>query len=410
MNDRRIWIALAATLFVATGCGDCGDAPAGTGPGTDIAATDGAVADGDADDNADGTARDSMTPVDGDGGGETTGADSMTPVDGRATDGQSGDTDSRCSNGRQYCDGSCVGVRRNAEHCGACGNSCSGKEVCTKGSCICPRYHDRCNGTCVPTHTDPDNCGQCGNACSGEKVCSSASCAVECLPGREACGRTCVDTKTDSDNCGGCGESCADGEGCVDGGCEPAVPVGDAPAKCEGGGPQIGVGAGVGGRKRCLGNVAQNVFRWAACSCDGLLFDNKVRTDAYDSALGRYRPGGLGGSIGTNRSLRANNEIRVRGADWASGSDGARFANTTEIFQQLHVGGDATFRNTTDVRGDGWVEGDVVSGSSVTFHQDLHANQNSSPCRTPASGAGPPNASPLAISSRPTPGRPTTTI
>ena len=238
----------------------------------------------------------------------------------------------------------------------------------------CPRYHTKCGDTCLPTHVDPDNCGACGNACEQGEVCSSGSCTDTCLPGRETCGRRCIDTSSDPDNCGECGNACADGEGCIDGSCEEAVDVGDPPGKCADGGPPVDVDVDDG--DRCTGNLARTVFRWAICSCDGLDFDNRLETDAYDSQLGRYRPGGLGGSVGTNGALESANEIDVRGTVWASGDGGTTLANSGKIHQQLHSGGDAIFRNTSEILKDAWVEGDVEGQNGTEFAQTLHVNQN----------------------------------
>lgn len=327
----RIWI-VALAFAVSAGCGSCGDDTAGAGPEEEGGATagDGATAGGTSPDGA---------LADG------------AIVDG-PTDGWTSDTN-------------------------GCGGACSGKEVCTDGDCICPRYHEPCNGECVPTHVDPDNCGGCGNSCGSNEVCSAGGCAEECYLEREPCDRQCIDTTTDPDNCGGCGESCADGEGCIDGSCVEAIDVGEAPDKCEGGGPQIDIQAKADGRDRCLGNVAKNVFRWGICSCDELVFQNHVRTDAYDSSLGPYQPGGLGAGVGTNATLDAQNEAYIRGTTWASGTGGATFRNTTELHQQLHVGGDADFRDETGVRKDAWIDGNVVTESEVEFQQTLYVEQNS---------------------------------
>lgn len=348
---------MAALLFLFAGCGDCSEDAIGDGAGLDDGGADG----------------EATTPADGEGADDGTTGDAMSPIDGAGG----------CSKGQRFCDGSCADVRRNQVHCGACGNSCSGKEICTEGSCVCPRYYERCNGSCVPTQIDPDNCGSCGNSCGSNQVCSAGGCAEECQPEREACARKCVDTSTDPDNCGGCGNSCGEGKGCLSGGCEEAIDVGVAPDKCAGGGPQIDVESRKDGRKRCLGNVAQNVFRWAICSCDKLVSDNEIRTDAYDSTIGRYQPGGLGASVGTNDKIEVGNRTDVRGSVWASGSggaslDAASFDNDVLVHQQLHVGGNAVFGKIAEIRKDGYVAQDIEAGDSVEFQEVLHVNSQSS--------------------------------
>ncbi|MFB6374569.1 MAG: MXAN_6577-like cysteine-rich protein, partial [Bradymonadaceae bacterium] len=273
-------------------------------------------------DAADSSGSDTDRASDGENGDGETPTDGRTdsrmqPVDGGA-DAADGTTDGRqtCSADQARCDGTCVDRRRNREHCGRCGAQCSGREVCTDGDCVCPRYHEKCDGSCVATHIDPDNCGGCGQVCGPSEVCSAGSCADSCLPGRTSCGRRCVDRDTNSNHCGSCGNQCADGEACLDGSCQSAIEVSGAPNKCVGGGPPIRVEANASGREKCLGNVARGAFRWAVCACDRLTVDDLVETDAYDSTLGRYRPGGLGGSIGTNGNITVNNDLEVYGAVW----------------------------------------------------------------------------------------------
>jgi len=356
-----VWVA----VVVFAGCDSCGTNAPPDGAGTE--------ADGSGDGAVD-TVRSDIpvvdTAVDNDSDDDVSDSVDGSPVDGADLDGRTA-TDVPCSGRQVACENACVDPETNPRHCGGCGRACSGRELCTRGACRCPRYHERCDGSCLPTHVDPNNCGECQRPCESSKVCSAGTCADSCLPGRTQCGQRCVDTSTDPDNCGGCGQTCADSEGCLQGSCHAAVDVGEAPSRCTGGGPQIDVRTTAGGQKRCLGNVAQTVFRWAVCSCDRLRFDNELRTDAYDSTLGRYRPGGLGGGVGTNGAIDAGSDLQVRGSVWAAGSRGVRFDNNAAIYQQLHVGGPVDFGNDGDVRRDGFIAGDVVANGNAQFHRTL---------------------------------------
>ena len=366
---------LSIVLVVAAGCGDCGDEPPG-GNGDTMAST-GDVADGSGD-----------TPVvdatDGgdDGGGGTTGGDGGGSggdggPDGMAkdvpTDG-GGDASISCSQGKTACGGSCVDLQSSQNHCGECGNSCGTDGVCLSGSCQCPRYHKRCGGKCIPTNTDPDNCGSCGNTCTGEEACSAGTCSAECLTGRSKCGNTCVDLGTDDQNCGTCGNTCPSGKGCSNGVCKDAVSVGPAPAKCTGGGPSINVGLKPGTRKTCVGNVAQTVFKWALCSCESIIQMNKFNTDAFDSEIARYQPGGYGASVGSNGKIQVGNLTEIYGSVYATGSGGLRTDKKMEIKQKLYTGGDAYFGLTSTVGEDAYVEGNVVGMGPVTFDETLYQN------------------------------------
>ncbi len=363
----RVGLWLSIFLFTA-GCADCGYEPPSSSTG-DAAPSDGMVDDGGDETPDDGTSGEDASPMlDG-----TMGDDAAEPFD--ASD--ASDAQSRCPDNEQVCGGACVDTSTNAEHCGACGESCGEGATCRDGACRCPQYQRQCDGECIPTHGDPANCGGCGNTCSGEQVCASGECADECLPGRRACDGRCVDTSTDSDHCGACGNECAFDEGCVDGECETAIAIGDPPEKCSGGGPQIDVEISAGDDERCTGNVAEEVFRWGMCSCDDLVFDDGLVTDAFDSTLGRYRPGGPGAGVGTNGSLDAGSDVEIRGALWASGEPGASFDDGVDIHQQLHVGGNLDIGTTGEFRKDAWIEGNIEADDSATFRQHLTVRSDS---------------------------------
>lgn len=353
-----IWVAASSIAFICS-CGGCDEE---TGEGSDR--PDGSeVTDGAVDSTGDmGSPTD--TPK-----SDTKGSD--VPV------GDGGEDSGPCGS-RTECGGSCVDTSSNRDHCGACGNQCSGSRICVEGSCECPRYHEECGGTCVATNLNGDHCGGCQNACSGEKACAGGQCAESCPRGLEKCGNDCVDPQVDSDNCGGCGDSCASGKTCSFGSCVDPISVGSSPAKCRGGGPPVEVDFGGNAGTKCTGNVARTTFRWAICSCDDVDLANKVLTDAYDSTRGPYRPGGYGGSIGTNGHLFTKNESRIWGSVWTSSSQGWETGNEARVKQQLHSGGNVEFVNETHVRGEAFVDGDVTGQGPTTFYSKLHLPQSAS--------------------------------
>jgi len=123
--------------------------------------------------------------------------------------------------GLDYCSGDCADLRTSEEHCGRCGNRCTG------GSCI--------DGTCYYLNSDRSNCGSVGHHCGSGEVCCSGTCRSENTgdPERCACSSTpcrssdgygccngyCWALSTDSMNCGSCGHECGDGERCCGGRC-----------------------------------------------------------------------------------------------------------------------------------------------------------------------------------------------
>jgi stigma-specific protein Stig1 len=110
-----------------------------------------------------------------------------------------------------------------ASSCGKSGER-SGDREANHVAETCPAAGQHmCNGTCVSMQGNPDHCGACGNVCSAAQVCLSTGCAGSCPEPLSACDRRCVDRSRDSANCGRCGHTCEAGNGCLDGACVPAV-------------------------------------------------------------------------------------------------------------------------------------------------------------------------------------------
>ena len=124
-----------------------------------------------------------------------------------------------------WCNGSCVDLQHDSNHCGACNNACdtSGAKVCVAGVCACAGGLADCGGQCADLGVDRDNCGACGLACAPDEDCSNGVCiCVSCACiGLGQCGGACVDFENDSDNCGTCGNACDVGSGfvCILGSC-----------------------------------------------------------------------------------------------------------------------------------------------------------------------------------------------
>jgi hypothetical protein len=114
------------------------------------------------------------------------------------------------------CDGACVRLEADAQHCGACGKACAADEQCASGTCVkeCPAGTIECARSCVDPKSDPQHCGACGQACTGptsaSAACRDGSCSFQCGADLTACDNACVDTKIDLANCGSCGKTCPD--------------------------------------------------------------------------------------------------------------------------------------------------------------------------------------------------------
>ena len=165
---------------------------------------------------------------------------------------ESGENSQDCEEDETFCDGECVDIDSDHEHCGGCGQVCSADVegavgVCVEGSCgeVCEVDDEQiCGGGCVDVNSDVDHCGDCNQACDSSELidggvaqCVDGQCDVDCaMEEEEICDSQCVDPDSDLDHCGGCGLHCASGE-CTDGQCEPFA--------CEPEQSTIGGGSGV---------------------------------------------------------------------------------------------------------------------------------------------------------------------
>ncbi|HXK19125.1 MAG TPA: hypothetical protein VNG33_15035 [Polyangiaceae bacterium] len=227
----------------------------------------------------------------------------------------------------------------------------------------CPLYRSLCAGACIPTSADPSNCGACDKQCATGEVCSAGVCSSECAPGLTACAGACVDLATDSGSCGKCGKACPDGQGCSAGRCADSVAVGPTPKKCAGGGPPISVGDDP---NKCLGTLAQTTFRWSLCSCTDLNVSAQLSTDAYDSAVGPYQPGELGGGVGVDRDVSNWSEaVTVGGTLWVAGTnDYSSSGPPSEVKADMHLAGSWKASTKFSVDGPAYVVG-ALSGVTV---------------------------------------------
>jgi hypothetical protein len=135
--------------------------------------------------------------------------------------------DDRCPLESTFCDGTCVVLANDVQHCGSCANDCRNlsnadpnSTSCNEANCIltCKPGHGDCNQDaddgCEQSLVDPNRCGACDATCPAEKpLCAGAEiphCVDSCngLPTPDQCDSICVDFKTDTEHCGGCYNSC----------------------------------------------------------------------------------------------------------------------------------------------------------------------------------------------------------
>jgi hypothetical protein len=140
-----------------------------------------------------------------------------------------------CCNGIDVacCDGTCVELDSNLDHCGACGveapsgGICSfGEPTCTagffnSGGKCCPNGWRNCGGTCRDIRVDLFHCGACNVSVPSGGICSSGTptCTAgahisdgHCCPDvifTDWCEDRCVNKDSDPLHCGRCGRECS---------------------------------------------------------------------------------------------------------------------------------------------------------------------------------------------------------
>lgn len=129
---------------------------------------------------------------------------------------------------------------------------------------------------------------------------------------------------------------------------------------CAGEGPLLIVGDEGGVTEtECAGRIAERSFRYALCTCEGLVTSHSLRTDSFDSSMGPYMsPGGDGGSVGTNGGGNSTASWTVGGSLWSSGDTGWTVAQPLAIGSELHLAGRLAGSEVT-VDADGWIGGGV---------------------------------------------------
>jgi hypothetical protein len=207
------------------------------------------------------------------------------PLDISMTSGTGGAADAgACDAGTTRCDGSCVDLASDPDHCGACDTVCTGGEACSQGTCAlaCGGGTTPCGNACVDLRDDPAHCGECDDACPSGQVCVAGACALECLGGTLLCGSKCVDPSLDPANCGGCGQACPAGQTCANGACllvcaggaiacsGACVDPGSDPTNC--GGCAMICPASEG----CVGGTCAAICSGATSSCDGACVDTNT--------------------------------------------------------------------------------------------------------------------------------------
>jgi len=139
------------------------------------------------------------------------------------------------------------------------------------------------------------------------------------------------------------------------------IGLGNPPAKCVGGGPPIEVPDGGGGQD-CTGNLGQVSFTYALCACEDIgPLSQLIFTDAFDSTLGPYTPGGIGGGVAADGTISDSTTITIGGDLWVAGSAGLLIKANSSVKSQLHNGFGLALSKTLTITGKAFIGGLITS-------------------------------------------------
>ena len=140
---------------------------------------------------------------------------------------------SKCKSGYEDCNGSCVNLQSDLNHCGSCAKVCNIANAinkCENGVCKftcesgyvlssdgkscnfknCDENTTRCSGTKIQTCTNNTwkDTTTCTVPTNGSATCSNSRCGITCNSGYKECSSGSCTSITTTSNCGGCGTKC----------------------------------------------------------------------------------------------------------------------------------------------------------------------------------------------------------
>jgi cytoskeletal protein CcmA (bactofilin family) len=179
----------------------------------------------------------------------------------------------------------------------------------------------------------------------------------------------------------GCSDSPAaqlvdSGPGPADAGSDIHTGLGDDTIEeyCEGEGPPIIIEAQAGNDEgECTGDIAEELFRFAICTCKDATVMGVLRTDSFDSALGPFDvPDDSGGAVGINRNMGMPGDIGIGGTTIVAGSNGVVLPGVTNINGDFKVQGSLKFAGTLAVARDLLVGGRLTNFGDANVGRDLY--------------------------------------
>jgi len=153
---------------------------------------------------------------------------------------------------------------------------------------------------------------------------------------------------------------------------------------CSGSGPIVVVGDSEGGTttSQCTGQIAEEIFKSALCTCQDVNLQGYLRTRGFSSASGAVDAGTNGAPVGINGNyvipaLAVNAGFTDVGGSFAvAGADSLAFAGDFTVNGDFHAASSLTLAGYTPIAGSAWIGGNVTNAGYATVGGDLHITGN----------------------------------
>jgi hypothetical protein len=152
---------------------------------------------------------------------------------------------------------------------------------------------------------------------------------------------------------------------------------------CSGSGPIVDVGDSDAGTvtSQCTGQIAEEIFKSALCTCQDVNLQGYLRTRGFNSASAADA-GTNGAPVGINGNyvipaLAVNAGFTDVGGSFAvAGSDSVAFAGDFTVNGDFHAAGTFTLAGYAAIARDAWLGGNVTNAGYATVGGDLYITGN----------------------------------
>lgn len=140
---------------------------------------------------------------------------------------------------------------------------------------------------------------------------------------------------------------------------------------CMGAGPPVVVGDRITRSTRCVGRIAEAVFRHAICTCNDVALAGYLYTDSFDSGRDGSMSGERGGAVGVNGTYGLVGATRIGDALTIAGSGPLRLIGAHTVRGDLSLQGNLEVAGTLDVERNARIRGSLLAIGPFHVQGDL---------------------------------------